>query len=113
MAHATIGQGRPFRVCDACGNVDDHPRHVIAGSPAGTYTQPAPEVVNRVVETAPAEHRARLLGELMDTTSLDLHLDCCRERGCPLPADDPHNCANRTAGVEAKRGKALLTHLEG
>lgn len=46
--------------------------------------RPAPdEIVNKVLENAPAEHRPRLLRDLMDTSSLDLHKDCCRDAGCP------------------------------
>lgn len=107
----TLIGNRPLRVCDACGQVDDHPRHVISGE-ANAYPPPDRAILDVVLETAPREHRARLVAELMDQSSLDLHLDCCRERGCPLPAGDPHNCANRTQGAETKRGKALLAHLD-
>lgn len=41
------------------------------------------------------------------------HLDCCAAAGCPLPADDPCNCAHRTAGLEHLRGANLLAHLGG
>lgn len=107
-----IGGDRPLRVCDLCGGVDDHPRHVIGGYEITTFEPPSDAIVGKVLDTAPVEHRARLLRELQDTSSQDRHLDCCREYGCPLPVDHPSHCANRTLGAERKRGKSLLTHLE-
>ena len=108
-----IGDGRPLRVCDLCGGVDDHPRHVIAGAATGQGVVGAPsdEIVNRMLSAVHEGDRVRLLRELMDASTSDRHLDCCREAGCPLPADDPANCASRTAGAESKRGKQLLAHL--
>lgn len=101
-----------MRVCDLCGDVDDHPRHVLAGRDIGTFDPPSDEIVTKVLDNAPPEHRARLLRDLQDTGTQERHLDCCREAGCPMPADHPLHCANRTLGAERKRGKALLTHLE-
>lgn len=108
-----IGEGRPVRVCDLCGGVDDHPRHVIDGTDpdAQVVAAPTDDIVNRVLDAAPAADRARLLRDLMDTASSDRHLDCCAAAGCPLPADDEHNCATRTAGAESKTGRQLLAHL--
>lgn len=33
-----IGDGRPQRLCEECGQIDDHPRHMVA-SPDGTGEQ--------------------------------------------------------------------------
>jgi hypothetical protein len=33
-----IGDGRPIRLCDVCGGMDDHPRHMVA-SPDGADEQ--------------------------------------------------------------------------
>lgn len=101
-----IGNGRLLRVCDLCGGVDDHPRHVIAGGPPDVFTQPSDEILTRVLAAAPAAERARLIRDLMDTSSSDRHLDCCREAGCP-----DGTCNTQTTGAETKRGEALLTHL--
>lgn len=111
---ANIGNGRPVRVCDACGVVDDHPRHSFAGTIPGQEITGPPdeEVLNRMLETAPVADRSRLVGALMDRSTIDRHLDCCREVGCPLSADDPHNCANKTAGAEELRGRKLVAHIE-
>lgn len=114
MAHAAIGGGRPYRPCDVCGVVDDHPRHSFGNANPGTQmiVQPSAKVIAKTLETAPKELAEEILADLLDLSTTDRHMDCCREAGCPLPADDPFNCANRTQGVETKRGKALLAHLE-
>jgi hypothetical protein len=80
---ANIGEGRVLRVCDLCGGVDDHPRHVIAGTEEEAFARPSDEILNRVLDAAPAEERARLVRELIDTASSDRHLDCCAAAGCP------------------------------
>ena len=101
-----IGNGRLVRVCDLCGGVDDHPRHVIAGGTPGVYPPPSDDIVNRVIAAAPDGDRARLVRDLMDTGSSDRHMDCCREAGCP-----DGTCTTQTAGAENERGAALLEHL--
>ena len=102
---ATIGEGRLLRVCDACGGVDDSPRHALM---SGDFPDPSPEIVGLVVDNAPQDQRNRLIAELMDTTAIDLHLDCCRDRGCPTG-----QCGARTEGVEDLRDGKLLNHLNG
>lgn len=109
-----IGAGRPLRVCDLCGGVDDHPRHVIAG-PVGAAIFDAPDdgIINAVIANAPTDLRARLISDLLDPATRDRHLDCCAAAGCPLDADDPASCGTRTAGAAGKTGANLLAHLEG
>ena len=102
---ANIGDGRPLRVCDLCGGVDDHPRHVISGG-TGQYERPSDEILTKVIDAAPSEQRARLVRDLLDTSSQDRHMDCCRVAGCP-----DGSCLRVTAGAEDKRGKQLLAHL--
>jgi hypothetical protein len=103
-----IGQGRLVRVCDLCGAVDDHPRHVIAGAAGGTavVAAPAQDIVDRVIEQADPKDLARLLRDLFDTSTSDRHMDCCASAGCP-----DGTCIDATAGAPGKTGKALLTHL--
>lgn len=101
-----IGQGRLARVCDLCGGVDDHPRHVIAGAVPGAFPRPDEAIVEKVVQAADPADLARLLGDLFDTGSSDRHLDCCREAGCP-----DGSCDVQTAGAEELRGADLLEHL--
>jgi hypothetical protein len=101
-----IGGGRALRVCDLCGDVDDHPRHVLAGGDRGIYPEPTPATVLKVVRTAPGDLVDELLAQLLDTGSSDRHLDCCRDAGCP-----DGSCPARTAGAEELRGADLLAHL--
>lgn len=106
MSLAPIGNGRLVRVCDLCGGVDDHPRHVLAGGTADVFPQPGDDILQRVLDAAPPEDRARLVRDLLDTSSSDRHMDCCREAGCPTGT-----CGEQTAGAENKRGADLLKHL--
>lgn len=103
---ANIGGGRLLRVCDICGGVDDHPRHVLAGGAPDLYPIPGDDILAKVLDNAPQEEKARLVRELMDTSSSDRHMDCCREAGCP-----DGTCNQVTAGAEDLRGAKLLKHL--
>lgn len=78
-----IGDGRPLRVCDLCGGVDDHPRHSFGGPLTNMFRPPPKKLVNKVLDNAPEDVRHELLSALYDTSSLDLHKDCCRDAGCP------------------------------
>lgn len=107
---AMIGGGRAYRVCDGCGKVDDHPRHVIAGAP-DAYPPPSDELVAKTLASArdlglDELTVARLARDLLSTASLDFHFDCCRQRGCPTGS-----CDQQTAGAEDLRGADLLEHL--
>jgi hypothetical protein len=103
---ANIGNGRALRVCDLCGGVDDHPRHVLAGQLPGTYQRPGDDIVAQVAKHAPKTELGRLLAELFDTGTSDRHMDCCRAAGCPTGA-----CDEQTVGAEELRGADLLQHL--
>lgn len=100
-----IGNGRILRVCDLCGGVDDHPRHVIAGTGVDVVEAPGDDIVNAVLDNAPAAERARLLRDLQDTTSSDRHLDCCAAAGCPTDTCGPQ--VDGTPGT----GRKMLDHL--
>jgi hypothetical protein len=74
---------RESRVCDVCGQVDDHPRHIIhvaAGHP--------------------------VTGAPMDLT-VTRHIDCCQGAGCP-----DGSCDVVLGHAGAKRGPDLVAHLE-
>jgi hypothetical protein len=103
-----IGGGRALHVCDYCGGVDDHPRHQFAGAVAGQpiIDPPAPEIIAAVMANAPDDQRTELVRTLVDRSTVDLHLDCCRAAGCPTG-----ECDERTAGAEHLRGADLLDHL--
>lgn len=102
---ANIGEGRALRVCDLCGGVDDHPRHVLAGNEPDAFARPGDEIMSRVLDAAPAEDRVRLVRDLVDTTSSDRHLDCCAAAGCPTGT-----CGPQVAGA-AGAGRKMLDHL--
>jgi hypothetical protein len=102
-----IGDGRALRVCDICGGVDDHPRHVLAGGGvADVFDPPSEAVLQRVIDNSPEGEMARLVRELMDRSSQDRHMDCCRAVGCPDGI-----CNVQTVGAENLRGAELLEHL--
>lgn len=105
MASKNIGGGRPLRVCDLCGGVDDHPRHVVAGNVRGVFT-PSDGALERVMADAPEGQRNQLVRELMDTTSSDRHLDCCAAAGCP-----DGSCPVMVEGSGKKTGRAMFDHL--
>lgn len=100
-----IGGGRVLKVCDVCGGVDDHPRHVIAGTTAGVF-EPDPSVVRKVAQNAPADEVDRLVADVLDTSSQERHLDCCAEVGCPTGS-----CNDILAAAGSRRGAALLKHI--
>jgi hypothetical protein len=59
---------RPYRLCESCKQVDDHPRHRLATAPGDGRT-PAD-----VMSAAQAQ----------DDAVLDKHFDCCAADGCNL-----------------------------
>lgn len=74
---------RPVRVCDLCGQSDDHPRHVVAHGPGGAG--PPDQLLIRQVIAARGvsdEVKAQAVADLADTTLRQAHLDCCAEAGC-------------------------------
>jgi hypothetical protein len=104
-----IGGGLIARVCDLCGGVDDHPRHVIAGQQPDTYAAPHGDIIRKVLTATadlPQAEQDHLLGDLVDTTSSDRHLDCCAAAGCPTDT-----CGPQVATAKGKTGKAMMSHL--
>ncbi len=112
MTAGIIGDGRVFRVCDLCGKVDDHPRHVLAGNTGDDIiTGPTPATIRAVMDAtaqlklAPAD-ADRVLADLVDTSSSDRHVDCCAAAGCPTGICDVQlrDAPNRT-------GRAMMDYL--
>lgn len=96
---------RPMRICDACGGVDDHPRHVIAYADGDGVTPN--DIATRAVELAgPLGSTDMILQQITDTSTMMYHMDCCRERGCP-----DGTCYKVTAGAEDLKGDKLVAHL--
>lgn len=106
-----IGGGRVLKVCDVCGGVDDHPRHVIAGSTADVFEPVNPAIVAAVVanaaKVAPEEECNRLIADLLDRSSQERHMDCCAKAGCPTGA-----CPEVMHAAGSRRGAALLNHIK-
>ncbi|GIE29968.1 hypothetical protein Ait01nite_030130 [Actinoplanes italicus] len=104
--HENIGDDRPIRVCDRCGLIDDHPRHTVGADP-DRDDRPSQAVIAIVLGSDhPAEVKALAIDQLNEP-GLYLHMDCCREAGCPTGL-----CGPQTAGAEELRGGDLLAHLE-
>lgn len=73
---------RPLRVCDVCGQIDDHPRHTFVDVPEKFQVNEAAQLAVFDLD-APADVKIRLLEEIADTSTQQRHMDCCREAGCP------------------------------
>ena len=97
---------RPTRMCDECGGVDTHARHVFAY--AGGEGVTSAEAANLALKNAGDEHRMTVLQQVQDNTTVMRHLDCCREAGCP-----DGTCNQVTAGAEDLRGDDLTKFLTG
>lgn len=91
---------RAKRLCDLCGGYDDHPRHVQAvlpgtagAAPDGTFLAALPDGV-----------AATAIGELMDSSTVVRHLDCCAAAGCS-------SCADVVAQHDGLTGDALTAAI--
>lgn len=104
------GPAPALRVCDACGQVDDHPRHVIGGGDPGTADAVSradgQTAVDLLLDQGYDTDTVRLAMRQLAEPGLYLHLDCCRDLGCP-----DGTCGRLTAGVEELRGDELRAHL--
>lgn len=99
-----MAEQQPTRMCDVCGGVDDHPRHVY-GRVAGD-AQTDPEVAKLALSKASPDDVAGVIAHIQDNTTTMRHMDCCRDAGCP-----DGTCNLVTAGAEDKKGSALRKHL--
>lgn len=92
---------RPLRLCDACGGLDDHPRHV-QGLPSGsTEGTPTKEFLDSLAPGAPVS----AIAELMNPQTIVRHMDCCAAAGCEI-------CAGTEQEYGARRGQELIDHLD-
>lgn len=95
---------RPVRLCDACGGVDDHPRHVFAHADGDGITDP--QIATAAIKAASADDLEAIVAQVQDSTTVMRHMDCCRDAGCP-----DGTCDVVTAGAENKTGVELTKHL--
>lgn len=77
---------RPLRICDSCGQIDDHPRHVLATlEDTGKSHQ---DVLDLATENADSPEKLKaVIAAAQDSTVLTKHMDCCAADGCPVCTD--------------------------
>lgn len=95
---------RPQRICDVCSQIDDHPRHVHVevGIPVNQAS------IKALAESGlTGDEYDTILADILDTTTQQRHMDCCRSVGCP---DGTCDAIGKT-GAQDLRGSALLKHL--
>lgn len=95
-------QQRLRRLCDVCGQLDDHPRHVQAVPDGTEGTVPSTEFLQSLPDGAPA----LAIAELMDPTTVVRHMDCCASKGCRL-------CLDTLEAAGGAHGAKLITALTG
>ncbi len=95
-----------LRVCDACGLVDDHPRHTLSGADPEGVTRPSQDVIAKVIGGGYSPEVTALAIDQLNEGGLYLHMDCCRGRGCPTG-----DCDRQTSGAEDLRDDDLRQHL--
>jgi hypothetical protein len=86
---------RPLRLCDLCGGLDDHPRHVIDGVTIGRPSNETLEMFD--LSGAPAT----AIEQLFNPSVRVRHIDCCAAAGCPV-------CQATEKATEGKRGEELI-----
>jgi hypothetical protein len=95
---------RPLRMCDSCGGVDDHPRHVYSQGPGDAPT--SDEVAEKALLNASPETYREILRQVRDDSVTQKHMDCCKADGCP-----DGTCNIVTEGAEDLKGADLVEHL--
>jgi hypothetical protein len=93
--------GRHMRLCDVCGGLDDHPRHVTAVPPGFPGAVPTDSFLDGLPDGVPA----RAVAELMDPGTVVRHMDCCASRGCGV-------CTEAAKTHDGLLGEGLLGHIQ-
>lgn len=100
---------RPLRICDSCGQIDDHPRHVFVADPASRGGVSSAEVLRKALNAAKTDaEKDAVIAASMDNETLTKHMDCCEADGCP-----DGSCTEVRKGAEDKKGAELVKHLTG
>lgn len=92
---------RNLRLCDVCGQLDDHPRHVLGVPPGYSGAVPSQEFLDSIAPGAPV----RAVAELMDPTTIVRHMNCCATNGCLI-------CTEVVAAAGGASGAELLASIE-
>lgn len=95
----TTDTGRRLHYCDVCGQLDDHPKHVIGVTGGAKATT---DLLERIGSFGDAP--ATAVAQLLDPTTYCRHMDCCASLGCDV-------CAGTEAVNGGRRGQALIDHL--
>jgi hypothetical protein len=78
---------RPYRLCESCHKVDNHPRHVVATAPGDGVT-PADVMATALKEASEKGYDlTALLEQARDDQLLEKHMDCCAADGCSVCAE--------------------------
>lgn len=91
---------RPYRLCESCLKVDNHPRHSLVTAPGEGRTDPDVMAVAIKEASEKGYDLTGLLVQAQDDSRLDKHMDCCAADGCTL-------CAEMLAGVNEKESHGL------
>ncbi len=92
---------RNLRLCDVCGQLDDHPRHVLGVPPGYPGAVPDDAFLDSIAPGAPV----RAVAELMDPTTIVRHMPCCAANGCLI-------CTEVISAAGGATGSALLASIE-
>lgn len=95
---------RPLRICDVCGTVDSHPRHVFVTSRLPVNQEHLDAVL---ADESLSVDASQLVRDITDTTVQQRHMDCCRGAGCPDGACDAVLATLPAPAIGAK----LVEHL--
>lgn len=99
---------RPLRLCDSCGQVDDHPRHVYATNEGESPT--SAEVAEKALSAVKsADDRTEILRQIMDTSTTVKHMDCCAADGCQICPEVLSQSGAPEGTTGAKLVKALTS----
>lgn len=98
-------EARPIRVCDVCGQVDDHPRHTF-GAASGTFRVNQGALASVLSTDMAIMDQVRLITEISDTSTQYRHMDCCAQAGCP-----DGSCTAIIGEVKGAQGDALVKKL--
>lgn len=96
-----MADARRLRLCDVCGGLDDHPRHVTGLAPGSTEGTPSQEFLDSLAPGAPVS----AIAELMNSQTIVRHMDCCAAQGCTI-------CAQTEVDYGQRRGQELIDHLD-
>jgi hypothetical protein len=96
---------RPLRGCEACGAVDDHPKHSVLVAPDDPAGVLKPEILQMLLDNGIS---AAALIEIQDTQTVLRHVDCCAAKGCPTGI-----CEKSIQGWDGTTGLGMMEHLEG